>query len=228
MIYLVEDDSSIRELIVYTLNRSGFEAVGFEKPSEFLAAFSPENAELVILDIMLPEYDGLTLLKELRENALCADIPAMMLTAKSSEYDKVLGLDSGADDYLTKPFGMMELVARIRALIRRAAKNASDDNKTYTFGEMKICPSKLSVSARGKEITLTHKEFEILTLFIENPGTVFTRDKLLSLVWGYDFNGESRTVDMHIKTLRQKLGDCGKYIETIRGVGYRLWENTND
>lgn len=225
MIYLVEDDDSIRELVVYTLNNSGFTAQGFGKPGLFLKAFEPSKAELVILDIMLPEYDGLELLKKLRSQSAVDKVPVMMLTAKNTEYDKVIGLDLGADDYVSKPFGMMELVARVRALIRRRS-NGTDENDTreYTVGKLSVCPSKYSVVGDEKNILLTHKEFELLCLLIKNKGIVFSRDKLLNSVWGYDFDGESRTVDMHIKTLRQKLGDCGNYIETIRGVGYRIGE----
>lgn len=222
MIYLVEDDESIRELIIYTLKNSGFEAEGFSKPSEFFNGFNADKAQLIILDIMLPEYDGLTLLKKLRNNSKIKDVPIMMLTAKGTEYDKVVGLDSGADDYMSKPFGMMELVSRIKALLRRAKGKTVEDNIEYKVGDLSVCPSKYSVTAKGCDVTLTLKEFELLCLFIKNTGTVFTRDKLLNTIWGYDFDGESRTVDVHIRTLRQKLGDCGEYIETIRGIGYRM------
>lgn len=222
MIYLVEDDQNIRELITYTLRNTGFEAEGFERPSEFLNRFVPDKAQLIILDIMLPEYDGITLLKKLRENRKTSDLPIMMLTAKGTEYDKVIGLDNGADDYMTKPFGMMELVSRIKALIRRTKTKTVEDDAVYHMGELSVCPSKYSVIANGEQIVLTLKEFELLCLFIKNVGTVFTRDKLLNTIWGYDFDGESRTVDVHIRTLRQKLGYCGRYIETIRGIGYRM------
>lgn len=222
MIYLVEDDESIRELVIYTLKNSGFEAEGFSKPSEFLNSFNANKAQLIILDIMLPEYDGLTLLKKLRNDSKAKKTPIMMLTAKGTEYDKVLGLDLGADDYVTKPFGMMELVSRIKALIRRSKCDASESNVEYKVGKLSVIPSKYSVISNGKDVVLTLKEFELLCLFIKNTGSVFTRDKLLNIIWGYDFNGESRTVDVHIRTLRQKLGDCGEYIETIRGIGYRM------
>lgn len=222
MIYLVEDDNSIRELIIYTLKTTGFEAAGFDRPSEFFKGFNPDKAQLIILDIMLPEYDGLTLLKKLRQDGKTKDLPIMMLTAKGTEYDKVVGLDMGADDYMTKPFGMMELVSRIKALIRRTKAKAVEDDAEYHIGELSVCPSKYAVISNGQEVTLTLKEFELLCLFIKNIGTVFTRDKLLNTIWGYDFDGESRTVDVHIRTLRQKLGSCGDYIETIRGIGYRM------
>lgn len=228
MIYLVEDDSSIRELVVYTLNNSSLEAVGFEKPSDFFASLNPDNAQAVILDIMLPEYDGLQVLQKIRSSEKTKDIPVMMLTAKSTEYDKVIGLDSGADDYMTKPFGMMELVSRVKALIRRSGKGEKNDSKTYSVGSLSVCPEKYTASSDGREQTLTRKEFELLCLLIENPGQVFTRDAILNKIWGYDFDGESRTVDMHIKTLRQKLGSNGEMIETVRGIGYKIGEKEND
>lgn len=226
MIYLVEDDNSIRELIAYTLTGSGMKTEGFESPGAFLKAFDPKSAELVILDIMLPEYDGLTLLKKLRSGSASKHVPVMMLTAKGTEYDKVIGLDAGADDYMTKPFGMMELVARVKALIRRYTHAAADDENTYTANKLTVIPAKYSVKANGRDVILTLKEFEMLCLFMKNRGTVFTRDKLLNQIWGYDFDGESRTVDVHIRTLRQKLGECGHYIETVRGIGYRMGEES--
>lgn len=219
MIYLLEDDENIRELVTYTLNSTGLSASGFEKPSEFYAAVEKAVPELVILDIMLPEEDGLTVLKKLRSDRKTSDLPVMMLTAKSSEYDKVKGLDGGADDYVAKPFGIMELVSRVKALLRRSKK---EDDKSYTAGKLYVCPEKHIIRADGKDVTLTLKEFELLCCLFENRGIVLDRNKLLNKIWGYDFDGESRTVDVHIRTLRQKLGECGECIETIRGIGYKI------
>ena len=202
MIYVLEDDNSIREFVVYTLCHMDLEAKGFERPSEFWAGMEETLPSLILLDIMLPEEDGLSVLKKLREHADTKEVPVIMLTAKDSEYDKVLGLDSGADDYVPKPFGIMELVARIKALLRRTENRAD----TTDDGE--------------KLITL--KEFELLHLFMENQGQVFTRDQLLNRIWGYEFDGESRTVDVHIRSLRMKLKEAGNMIETVRGVGYKI------
>ncbi len=210
MIYLVEDDKSIRELLVYTLNNSGLPANGFEKPSEFYRELRADDADLIILDIMLPECDGLTMLKNLRADEKTKHIPVMMLTAKGSEYDKVVGLDMGADDYMTKPFGMMELIARVKALLRRTKEPEKDDGNTLNIGCLSVIPSKYSVKVGGEKVVLTLKEFDLLCLLLQNKGTVFTRDKLLNKIWGYDFDGESRTVDVHVRTLRQKLGEAGK------------------
>lgn len=223
MIYLVEDDKSIRELLVYTLNNSGLPANGFEKPSEFYRELRADDADLIILDIMLPECDGLTMLKNLRADEKTKHIPVMMLTAKGSEYDKVVGLDMGADDYMTKPFGMMELIARVKALLRRTKESGKNDNvNTLNIGCLSVIPSKYSVKVGGEKVVLTLKEFDLLCLLLQNKGTVFTRDKLLNKIWGYDFDGESRTVDVHVRTLRQKLGEARKYIETVRGIGYKI------
>lgn len=195
MIYLVEDDKSIRELLVYTLNNSGLPANGFEKPSEFYRELRADDADLIILDIMLPECDGLTMLKNLRADEKTKHIPVMMLTAKGSEYDKVVGLDMGADDYMTKPFGMMELIARVKALLRRTKESGKNDNvNTLNIGCLSVIPSKYSVKVGGEKVVLTLKEFDLLCLLLQNKGTVFTRDKLLNKIWGYDFDGESRTV----------------------------------
>ena len=221
MIYFLEDDNSIRELVVYTMNSTGYDAVGFAKPAEFWAAMEQEMPSLVLLDIMLPEEDGLQILKKLRANPLTKKLPVMMLTAKDSEYDKVLGLDSGADDYVPKPFGMMELMARIKALLRRAGPQESDD-KEYILDKLYVSPSRHLVKVDGKEVSLTLKEFELLCFLLENDGMVLTRDKILARIWGYDFDGETRTVDVHVRTLRQKLGECGAFIETVRGVGYKI------
>ncbi len=223
MIYLVEDDNSIRELVLYTLHSSGFEAAGFALPSEFFSALDEEIPELVLLDIMLPEQDGLSILDRLRKDERTVNTPVMMLTAKGSEYDKVTGLDAGADDYLAKPFGMMEMLARVRALMRRqSAKDPERAMSVLKIGKVVLDTVKHRVTAKGEEVVLTLKEYEVLRYLMENPGVVLTREKLLERVWGYTFDGGSRTVDVHIRTLRSKLGDCGEIIDTIRGVGYRI------
>ena len=221
MIYFLEDDNSIRELVVYTMNSTGFEATGFSKPREFWAAMDRETPSLVLLDIMLPEEDGLQILKKLRANPATKRLPVMMLTAKDSEYDKVLGLDSGADDYVPKPFGMMELMARVKALLRRAGLQDTEPQE-YVLDKLYVSPSRHLVKVDGKEVSLTLKEFELLCFLLENNGMVLTRDKILARVWGYDFDGETRTVDVHVRTLRQKLGECGSLIETVRSVGYKI------
>ncbi len=218
MIYLVEDDDAIRELVTYTLRSTGLESRGFSHPSAFWRAMETELPSLVMLDIMLPEEDGLQMLQRLRTQPSTARIPVMMLTAKGSEYDKVLGLDAGADDYVPKPFGMMELMARVRALLRRAGPQTAEE---YRIGPLYLSRERHLVQVEGREVSLTLKEYELLRTLVENRGLVLTRDRLLSQVWGYSF-GESRTVDVHIRTLRQKLGVAADLIETIRGVGYRL------
>lgn len=221
MIYLVEDDDSIRELVLYTLHTTGFEAEGFRNAADFWQALEKELPQLVLLDIMLPDEDGLHILKRLRAGAETADLPVMMLTAKSSEYDRVVGLDSGADDYMPKPFGMMELVSRVRALLRRAAKPAAED-KLFTAGSLAVDVKRRAVTVDGEPMILTYKEFELLCYLLENRGVVLSRDQILTKIWDYNYSGETRTVDVHIRTLRQKLGDAGALIETVRGVGYRL------
>lgn len=221
MIYLVEDDDSIRELVLYTLHTTGFEAEGFQNAADFWQALEKELPQLVLLDIMLPDEDGLHILKRLRAGAETADLPVMMLTAKSSEYDRVVGLDSGADDYLPKPFGMMELVSRVRALLRRAAKPAAE-YKLFTAGSLAVDVKRRAVTVDGEPVILTYKEFELLCYLLENRGVVLSRDQILTKIWDYNYSGETRTVDVHIRTLRQKLGDAGALIETVRGVGYRL------
>lgn len=220
MIYFVEDDNSIRELVLYTLNNAGYETRGFERPSEFWRVIKSETPNLILLDIMLPEESGLDILKKLRNASVTAHVPVMMLTAKGTEYDKVIGLDYGADDYLPKPFGMMELIARVKALLRRAEPSSQD--REYTIGSLYLSPSRHIVRVDGQDVILTLKEFEMLELLVENKGIVFTRDQLLSKIWGYAFDGESRTVDVHIRSLRQKLKQCGHLIETVRGIGYRI------
>ncbi len=221
MIYLVEDDNSIRELIVYTLKANGYEAKGFENSEPFWVAMKDNKPKLILLDIMLPNEDGLTILGKIRNDSSMADIPVIMLTAKSTEYDKVLGLESGADDYLAKPFGMMEFLARVKALLRRTSKNTDNINE-YIIRNLYVNENKHKVISNGKEVLLTAKEFELLCLLLKNKGNVLSRDVLLNEIWGYSFDGESRTVDVHIRTLRQKLGECGEYIETIRGFGYKI------
>jgi len=220
MIYLLEDDDSIRNFVLYAINNSGMEAEGFDHPRKFWDAMKKTMPRLVILDLMLPEEDGLSILRKLREDPAAAGLPVMLLTAKGTEYDKVIGLDSGADDYMTKPFGTMELLSRIRALLRRTA--AAPVCESYTAGDLYVCPSRHIVRTGGRDVTLTLKEFELLCLLIRNSGIVFTRDQILNRIWGYDFDGENRTVDVHIRTLRTKLGECGGVIETVRGIGYKI------
>lgn len=218
MIYILEDDASIRKLVVYTLQSQGMEAQGFDRPSQFWKAMEKGSPELVLLDIMLPEEDGLQVLKRLRSMPATKTLPVIMLTAKSTEYDKVLGLDEGADDYVAKPFGMMELLSRIRALLRRT----ETENGTLRCGILEVDPGQHIVRVRGQETILTQKEFEVLCLLLRNPGQVLSREQLIENVWGYAFTGESRTVDVHVRTLRQKLGEAGAYIETVRGYGYKI------
>lgn len=222
MIYYVEDETNIRELILYTLAQTGFEAQGFESGESFWAAMEKSRPDLVLLDIMLPGEDGLAILKRLRANASTQTLPVILLTARGAEYDKVTGLDWGADDYLTKPFGMMELISRIKAVLRRAAPRELTD--TLTAGGLEMNTQKHTVSCHNEPITLSFKEFSLLRFLLENRGRVFTRDHLLSAVWGYDYTGGTRTVDVHVQTLRQKLGACAAVVETIRGVGYRAKE----
>ena len=219
LIYLVEDDNSIRELVAYTLQSAGFRAEGFEKPSAFWHACETQLPDLVLLDLMLPEEDGISILKKLRQAPETRKMPIILLTAKSSEYDKVMGLENGADDYVAKPFSMMELLARVKALLRRVEK---EESVGMTVGELSVDKTRHEVLAKGVSVTLTLKEFELLCLLMENKGKVLTRDQLLNSIWGYEFDGENRTVDVHIRTLRQKLGPCGEYIETVRGVGYKV------
>lgn len=219
MIYLVEDDESIRELVVYTLNSQGFPAQGFERPSLFWKALEKELPSLVLLDIMLPEEDGIHILKKLRTRPDTRKLPVMMLTAKGSEYDTVVGLDSGADDYIPKPFRMMELISRVRAILRRTQDSGTEE---YQLGDLYVCPSKHEVTVNHEPVNLTLKEYEVLCLLLKNSQTVLSRNQLLNQVWGYEFDGESRTVDVHIRTLRQKLGPAGDLIETVRGVGYKI------
>lgn len=219
MIYCVEDDNGIRNLMLYTLNASGFEAKGFESPADFWRELAISKPELIILDIMLPGEDGISILKKLRADIATCDIPIIMASAKGTEYDKVLGLDLGADDYLAKPFGMMEMVSRVKSVLRRSIPKTTTVMKC---GNIELSVEKHSVQVDGKEIVLTLKEYDLLHIFLKNQGYVLTRDQLLEKVWGQDFVGETRTVDVHIGTLRTKLGDAGNLIETVRGVGYRM------
>jgi len=221
MIYLLEDDDNIRELVVYTLNSSGLEAKGFARPSEFWNEMESEIPDLLLLDIMLPEEDGISILKKIRSCDNTRNLPVMMLTAKGSEYDKVIGLDSGADDYLPKPFGMMELISRVKALLRRTSFTSRSHDE-YEIGPLYVCPSKHKVKVNGERVTLTLKEFEMLCALLESRDVVLTRNQLLDRVWGYSFEGGSRTVDVHVRTLRQKLGVAGDLILTVRGIGYKI------
>ena len=219
MIWCVDDDSTIRDIEVYTLTQTGFEAKGFADGISMLEALKTEKPELIVLDIMLPGKDGVEVLKEIRQSPETRKIPVIMATAKGTEMDKIQGLDTGADDYLVKPFGVMEMVSRIKAVLRRCEP---DEKEVLSIGGITLSDKEHLVTVNGEKVVLTFKEFEILKLFMSNPGIVFSRDKLLSEVWGIDYLGESRTVDMHIKTLRQKLGDAGTIIETVIGVGYKM------
>lgn len=222
MIYLVEDETNIRELVIYTLQNTGFSAIGFSCAEDFWQAAESFTPELVLLDIMLPgTEDGLTILKKLRSDPKTEHLPVIMLTAKGTEYDKVLGFDCGADDYISKPFGMMELVARIKRLLHRTTASSVLCD-TYSFGGISLNLPKHKVEVNGQEINLTLKEFELLAYLFKNQGIALSRDQILSAVWGYEFNGETRTVDVHIRSLRGKLLDAAECIETVRGIGYRI------
>ena len=220
MIYCVEDDAAIRDIEVYALRSTGFEAEGLENGAELFAALKKQLPELIILDVMLPGDDGLEILRRLRLSSVTRNVPVIMATARGAEYDKISGLDSGADDYLVKPFGMMEMVSRVRAVLRRTSPGREES--PISIGGITLDPSTHTVTANGRAVTLTLKEFDLLRALMEKSGTVFTRDRLLSEVWGTDYDGETRTVDVHIRTLRQKLGEAGSMIGTVRGVGYRL------
>ena len=220
MIFCVEDDDSIRELMVYALTSSGFKATGFADGASFWQAMGHTMPELVLLDIMLPGEDGISILHKLRADARTEPLPVIMATAKGAEYNKVLGLDAGADDYLVKPFGMLEMGSRVKAVLRRSLPR--EQAPLLRCGEIAVDRARHLVTVQNAAVSLTLKEFELLCLFMENPGLVFTRDQLLRSVWGAEFVGESRTVDVHIGTLRTKLGQAGKYIATVRGVGYKL------
>ncbi len=228
MIYLLEDDTSIQNFVLYTLKNTGFEAEGFERPSDFWKRMEEEIPDLLLLDIMLPEEDGMEILKKLRDNRKTKNLPIIMLTAKGTEYDKVLGLDSGADDYVAKPFSMMELMSRIKALLRRS-EIKEEKKDTYQVEPLYVNISKHIVKVNDEEVdSLTYKEFELLSMLLQHQETVLSRDQILQSIWGYDFDGESRTVDVHVRTLRQKLGDAGKLIETVRGFGYKIGKAEED
>ena len=220
MIHVVEDDAGVRELELYTLRTAGYEAAGFGEPAEFRRALQEELPELVILDVMLPGEDGMSLLRSIRHDARTRRLPVILVTARDAEMDKVNGLDAGADDYLTKPFGVMELLARVRALLRRSGEDRAED--TLTHGPITLDRLRHRVTAGGTEVVLTHMEFELLAFLMTHHGQALTREVLLDDVWGMAYAGDTRTVDVHIRTLRQKLGESGGLIATVRGVGYRL------
>lgn len=220
MIFCVEDDSSIRDLMIYALNASGFEAKGFDCGEALFDALQSEMPSLIMLDIMLPGEDGIALLKRLRKQPSTMNLPIIMATAKGTEYDKVIGLDLGADDYLAKPFGMMEMISRIKAVLRRS--NLKAEARQLSIGGLELNLDTYTVLVKGRQVQLTLKEYNLLKTMMINPDRVFTREQLLEMIWGIDFIGETRTVDVHIGTLRTKLGECGRYIKTVRGVGYRM------
>ena len=222
MIYLLEDDSRIREFVLYALNGQNMEAIGFERPSQFWAALAQKQPDLLLLDLMLPEEDGMEILRKLRKSSEMHDLPVILLTAKDTEFDRVLGLDEGADDYVAKPFSMLELISRIRAVLRRSAAHTPE----YRIGALRVSLARHQVHVEDQEVSLTRKEFALLRMLLENRGCVLTRTQLQDKIWGYEFDGESRTVDVHIRTLRQKLGGCGELIETVRGIGYRIGDGT--
>ena len=225
-IFCIEDDESIRELIVYALKSNGYEALGFENGNEFYKDLLQEPLpDLILLDIMLPGEDGLQILGKLKSNSRTKDIPIIIISAKTSEFDKVKGLDLGADDYITKPFGVMELISRIKALLRRTATRAQSA-KEISFSDIILDYEKRTVKVKDKSIRLTYKEFELLYYLLNNQGIVLTRNSIMNQVWGFDFEGETRTVDVHIGSLRQKLGDSGRAIKTVRNVGYKVGEDT--
>ncbi len=220
MIYVLEDDANIRKLVDYALTREGYSVEGFGTPAEFWAAVGRQIPQLVLLDIMLPQEDGLSVLQKLRSRSDTRRLPVIMLTARSSEFDKVTGLDSGADDYIAKPFGMMELISRIRAVLRRTGPETEE--KSWRIGSLYVQPGRHIVQAGGVDVALTYKEYELLKYLTINQGIVLSRDNLMEKIWSSDYEGESRTLDVHIKTLRQKLGKAGSYIKTVRNVGYFL------
>ena len=220
VIYIVEDDKNISEIESYALKNSGYQVESFENARTFWSRCQDRRPELILLDVMLPDSDGIEVLKKIRRNPDIRRVPVIMVTAKSSEIDKVKGLDNGADDYITTPFGIMELISRVKALLRRM--NQDEEEKQLTFQNIILDCEKRQVLLDGQLCELTYKEFELLKLFLQNAGIVMTRENIMEKVWGIDFEGESRTLDMHIKTLRQKLGDAGKHIKTVRNVGYRI------
>lgn len=221
MIYYVEDDNNIRELVVYALKSSGFDAAGFDSGKTFFREMRRQLPELILLDIMLPDEDGMSILKKLKKTESMKDIPVIMLTAKSAEYDKVIGLDTGADDYVTKPFGVMELVSRVKAVLRRSGSKEQKP-QNMVLDDIHLDRERHTVTVGGQPVELTYKEFELLDYLMRNQGIVLSREKLLEVVWNTDYEGESRTVDVHIGSLRQKLGESGRKIQTVRGVGYKM------
>ncbi len=222
MIYCVEDEANIQELIIYALKTAGYDAVGCYSASELEVKLHESIPELILLDIMLPEKDGLTILRELRQNTQTKKVPVILITAKSSEFDKIKGLDLGADDYITKPIPVMEMISRIKAVLRRSEGSVSTEGEEISIGSIKLNKKRRTVTVQNNDITLSFREFELLQYFMQNQGLVFTRDNLLTTVWGYEYSGESRTVDVHIRTLRQKIGDDGTLIQTVRNVGYKM------
>ncbi len=226
MIYFVEDDSSIRKLVLYSLTSAGLEAEGFAHPQDFWTAMETNLPQVILLDIMLPQEDGISILRKLRADARTRRTQVILLTAKGSEYDKVVGLDAGADDYVAKPFGMMELMARVRSALRRAEDRETTGSTTekpvYTLDRLTVDTGRHMVLVDGEPVTLALKEFQMLCLLLDQQGSVVTREQLFSSIWGYDFDGSSRTVDVHVRTLRQKLGAAGDYVQTVRGVGYKV------
>ena len=222
MVYYVEDDTNIRELTVYALTQAGIEARGCSDDAEFRSACAQRTPDAILLDIMLPDTDGLAILARIRHSKELSDVPVMMLTAKDTELDTVRALDGGADDYLAKPFGMMEMVSRVRALLRRARRSAPEKPASLTVGPIELWPSRRTATLDGEPLSLTMREFDLLAFLMRTPGEVFSREALLRRVWGWDFDGGSRTVDVHVQTLRSKLGDHAGIIQTVRGVGYRM------
>jgi two-component system alkaline phosphatase synthesis response regulator PhoP len=222
MIACVEDEESIREIEIYTLKSAGFEAEGYKDGASFFQALEKERPELVLLDVMLPDIDGIEILKRLKKDPATKDIPVVMASAKGNEFDKIKGLDLGADDYLAKPFGMMEMISRIKAVLRRL--NPHHEEVVIGRDAIQILPRQHQVFVNGEEILLTYKEYEVLKLLMSHPGIVYTREQLLDEIWGMDYDGETRTVDVHIRTLRIKLKEAGEHIDTVRGVGYRYKE----
>ncbi len=225
MIYILEDDAGIRKLVMYSLSKEGIDNRGFETPSDFYDALKKQKPDIILLDIMLPQEDGISILKKLKADVLYRDIPVIMLTARGTEYDKVLGLDEGADDYIAKPFGVMELIARINAVLRRTQKTKHDQDLKYR--DLRLNKAQRKVTVAENEVTLTKKEFDILALLMSRPGVCFTREEIINQVWGYEFEDSSRTVDVHIRTLRTKLNGTGDYIRTVRGVGYKIGEDND-
>ncbi|RDU23882.1 winged helix-turn-helix domain-containing protein [Anaerosacchariphilus polymeriproducens] len=224
MIYCVEDEFNIRELFLYTLESTGFQAKGFSCGSELFQALETQIPQLILLDIMLQGEDGIEILKKIKSSTKTKDIPVIMVTAKGAEYDKVIGLDTGADDYMTKPVGMMELISRIKAVLRRTSNKQKNKDYDYQIKDLTMNVDKHIVTVAGEDVTLSCKEFNLLKLLMEHKGSILNRDQLLEQIWGYEFDGETRTVDVHIRMLRQKLGKASEYIQTVRGFGYRLSE----